>query len=357
MVWYMPTRVFSESGCVKNHARELGALGRKAMIVTGRSSAKKCGALEDVQAALESQNVKYVLFDRVEENPSIETVMAARELAITQKVDFFIGIGGGSPMDAAKAIALMAANPRENEGVLYTAKLLAHLPVVCVPTTCGTGSEVTPYAILTRHALRTKKSISHKIYPALALLDAKYLESMSRKGIVSTAVDALAHLLESWLNANTNDLNRLSTREGLRLWGQFKDRLAGDCLVQEDYALMLHASMAAGISITHTGTSVPHAMSYPVTYELGVPHGTAVGMFLGGFAEAYPDKEAVQRAMDILGFENSTQFHTYLTDLLGTVEVSESVLKTGAKLLLSDPAKLKNYPFPITEEEILKMIN
>jgi len=357
MMLYMPTKIYSEENCVKNHARELGALGRKAMIVTGRKSARKCGALADVLAALEEQNTGYVLFDRVEENPSIETVMTARELALGERVDFFIGIGGGSPMDAAKAIAMMTANPGEDEGVLYTPKILPHLPVACIPTTCGTGSEVTPYAILTRHALRTKKSISHKIYPALALLDAKYLKSMSRKGIVSTAVDALAHLLESWLNANTNELNRIYTREGLRLWGQFKDRLAEDILTKEDYVLMLHASMAAGMSITHTGTSIPHAMSYPVTYEQGVPHGTAVGMFLGGFAESYPHKESVQEAMDILGFENAPAFHAYINGLLGTVEVPESVLKTGTELLLSDPVKLKNYPFPVTEAELINMAN
>ena len=357
MLLYMPTKVFSEEACVKNHAREIGALGTKAMIVTGRRSAKSCGALDDVLAALKEQEITHILFDRVEENPSIETVMAARELAIAEKVDFFIGIGGGSPMDAAKAIALMTANPQEDEGVLYTARPLSHLPVVCIPTTCGTGSEVTPYAILTRHALRTNKSISHKIYPVLALLDAKYLRSMSRKGIVSTTVDALAHLLESWLNANSNDLNRIYTREGLRCWGQFKDRIAQDALVDEDYALMLHASMAAGMSITHTGTSIPHGMSYPVTYELGVPHGTAVGMFLGGFVETYPNRDSAQQAMDILGFENTAVFHRYLTNLLGVVEVPESVLKTGAKLLLSDPAKLKNFPFLITERELLEMAN
>lgn len=357
MLLYMPTKVYSEGNCVKTHAREIGVLGKKAMIVTGKNSAKSCGALADVLAALEEQKIGYVLFDRVEENPSIETVMAAREIALSEHVDFFIGIGGGSPMDASKAIALMTANPNEDESVLYTAKALCHLPVVCIPTTCGTGSEVTPYAILTRHAMRTKKSISHKIYPALALLDARYLKTMSRKSLVSTAVDALAHLLESWLNTNTNDLNRIYTREGLRLWGQFKDRLAQDCLADEDYPLMLHASMAAGMSITHTGTSIPHAMSYPVTYELGVPHGTAVGMFLGGFVEGYPDQEAAQSAMDILGFENAGVFHTYLTCLLGKVEVPESVLKTGAALLLSDPAKLKNYPFPITEEELLTIAN
>lgn len=357
MLLYMPTKVYSEGNCVKNHARELGALGKKAMVVTGRNSAKRSGALADVLAALEQQGVEYTIFDRVEENPSIETVMAAREIALSEKVDFCIGIGGGSPMDAAKAIALMTANPQEDEGVLYTAKMLTHLPVVCIPTTCGTGSEVTPYAILTRHALRTKKSISHKIYPALALLDAKYLKTMSRKGLVSTSVDALAHLLESWLNTNTNDLNRIYTREGLRLWGQFKDRLAQDTLEEGDYARMLHASAAAGMSITHTGTSIPHAMSYPVTYELGVPHGAAVGMFLGGFVENYPDPKAVGEAMAILGFENVGVFHKYLTALLGEVEVPGKVLEAGAALLLSDPAKLKNYPFPITQEQLLTMAN
>ena len=357
MQFYMPTKVFSEKDCVKNHAAELAELGKKAMIVTGRNSAKKSGALDDVLAALESQNVEYILFDRVEENPSIETVMEARGIAIAEKVDFFVGIGGGSPMDAAKAIALMTANLNEDESILYTAKKLPYLPVACVPTTCGTGSEVTPYAILTRHNLRTKKSISHKIYPALALLDAKYLKTMSRQGLVNTAVDALAHLLESWLNTNTDALNRISTREGLRLWGQFKERLAGDRLREEDYARMLHASMAAGISITHTGTSIPHGMSYPVTYEKGIPHGKAVGMFLGGFVESYPDQTQAQLAMDILGFADTATFHSYITGLLGVVAVEEDVLETGAKLLLSDPAKLKNYPFPITREALLKMVN
>lgn len=357
MQLYMPTKVYSEENCVINHAQELGTLGKKAMVVTGKNSAQKCGALADVLAALERMGVESVLFDRVEENPSIETVMAARGIALSEKVDFFIGIGGGSPMDAAKAISLMAANPEETEAVLYTQKPLTYLPVVCIPTTCGTGAEVTPYAILTRHALRTKKSISHRIYPALALLDAKYLKTMSRKGLVSTAVDALAHLLESYLNANTNDLNRIYSRQGLHLWGQFKDRLAGDCLTDEDYPLMLHASMAAGMAITHTGTSIPHAMSYPVTYELGVPHGTAVGMFLGGFVEGYPDKKDAQAAMDILGFADAAALHSYLLELLGAVDVPQSVLEAGANLLLSDPAKLKNYPFPIEKEELLKMAN
>lgn len=355
MQLYMPTKVYSEENCVQNHAKEVKALGTKAMIVTGRHSAQKTGALQDVLQAM--GEMPYVIFDRIEENPSIETVMEAREIAIREKADFFVGIGGGSPMDAAKAIAMMAANPGEGEDVLYTPKTLRHYPVVCVPTTCGTGSEVTPYAILTRHAHKTKKSISHKIFPSLALLDAKYLKTMSRLGLVNTCVDALAHLLESYLNTNTNDLNRIYSREGLHLWARFKDRLMADELEEVDYRDMLHASMVAGMAIAHTGTSLPHGMSYPVTYTLGIPHGRAVGMFLGGFVECFGNAKEALEAVKLLGFATTAEFHGFLTRLLGVVEVPEELLKTGAAKLLEDPGKLKNYPFPITEEELVDMAN
>lgn len=355
MQLYMPTKVYSEENCVTCHARELAALGTKAMIVTGKHSARQCGALQDVLAAL--GDMPWVLFDRVEENPSIETVMAAREIAVAENADFFIGIGGGSPMDAAKAISMMARNPQAGEEVLYTAQPLPYFPVACVPTTCGTGSEVTPYAILTRHAHQTKKSISHKIYPALALLDAKYLRSMPRSGLVNTCVDALCHLLESYLNTNSNDLNRICSRQGLQMWGQFKDRLLDDRLEAADYSRMLHASMAAGMAITHTGTSVPHGMSYPVTYRLGIPHGRACGIFLGGFVAGYGDPKEAAAAVQLLGFESTTEFCGYLRQLLGDNPLPEDLLQTAAANLLSDPGKLKNYPFPLTQAQLLAMVN
>ena len=355
MQLYMPTKVYSEKECVINHAKEIASLGKKAMLVTGKNSARKCGALQDVEDVLQQEKITYVIFNEIEENPSIETVMKARDFGVCEKVDFVIGIGGGSPLDAAKAIAMMIANPSLGEEVLYDSLELENLPIICVPTTCGTGSEVTPYAILTIHKQRTKKSISHRIYPNLALLDAKYLKSMSREGLVNTAVDALAHLLESFLNTNTNELNRIYSREGLSIWKEFKKRLLDDSLLEEDYVTMLHASMVAGMAITHTGTSLPHGLSYPVTYELGVPHGKAVGMFLGGFVEGYQDKEEVAKVLRLLDFDSAEAFQRYMKELLGEVTVSEELMKENIQSLLANPAKLKNYPFAITEEELMKM--
>lgn len=350
---YMPVRVFCQERCVHSHGRELRALGKKAMIVTGRNSARVCGALDDILEAL--GDTPSILFDRVEENPSTETVMEARNLAISQGADFFIGIGGGSPMDAAKAIAMMAANPGDDASVFYAPGEKAHFPVVCVPTTCGTGSEVTPYAILTRHAQQTKKSISHRIWPALALLDPKYIRALPRHILVNTAVDALAHALESRLNTNANSLNRLYSREALLLWGQVRDRLLADRLEDGDYETLLLASMAAGCAISHTGTSLPHGLSYTLTYDLGIPHGRAAGVFLGGYVCAYGDPRAAEEAVSLLGFRQPQALKDYLAALLGPTQVPEETLRRAADVLLADPGKVKNYPFPTTRELLLSI--
>ena len=156
MKLYMPTKVYNEKGCVRQHSQELAALGTKALLVTGKHSSRVNGSLQDVKDALNREQVSYVVFDGIEENPSVATVMRATALGLSEKVDFVIGIGGGSPMDASKAIALMIANPEKKADFLYetdaAVKQAANkaLTVAAVPTTAGTGSEVTPYAILTR---------------------------------------------------------------------------------------------------------------------------------------------------------------------------------------------------------------
>ena len=355
MQLYMPTKIYSEKACVLAHGKELRTLGSKAMIVTGKTSAVKTGALADVLQAL--GETPYVIFDKIEENPSIETALQAQEIAVAEKADFFIGIGGGSAMDAAKAISLLAKNAPKGEEILYDPRLLPYYPVVCVPTTCGTGSEATPYAILTIHKKQTKKSISHRIYPEIALLDHKYLRSLPRHILVNTCVDALAHLLESYLNTNSNELNRVYSREGLLLWRTFRERLLEDNVTEEDYRVMLHASMLAGLAITHTGTSLPHGLSYAVTYHLGIPHGKAVGMFLGGYVDSYGDAAEATGAVDLLGFATTGDFRKYMRALLGETEIPRELLRTAANGILADPGKLKNCPFPMTEEKLLGMLN
>ena len=352
MKLYMPTLVYSEKDCVKNHSKELASLGTKALIVTGRHSSRVNGSLDAAMAALSEHGVPYVVFDEIEENPSVETVMKARELGLEEQVDFVLGIGGGSPMDACKAIALMITNPQADESILYQSVELPCMPVAAIPTTAGTGSEVTPYAILTLHRERTKRSISHKIFPKLALMDPTYLKTASRSCLVNTAVDALSHLVESYLNTNANSLNHIYSGKGLAIWSEIKEQLLNNQLTDADYEKLMNASMLGGMAIAHTGTSLPHGMSYAITYELGIPHGKAVGIFLSGYVACYKNQEDAEQVLKLLGFQSAEEFTQYLKTLLGDVCIDPDLLKRDVEDLLANQAKLANYPFEISFEEL-----
>lgn len=164
MRFFDPTNTYAERNCIQNHKKDLLALGTRAFVITGHSSSKKNGSLDDVIAVLEEASVPYKVFNEIEENPSVETVVKAAEIGKEFKADFVIGIGGGSPLDASKAIALLIANPEESGDCFYVEKDLKALPIAAVPTTCGTGSEITPAAVLTRHDTQTKKSISYNFF-------------------------------------------------------------------------------------------------------------------------------------------------------------------------------------------------
>ena len=285
MRFYVPTDIYVEKDCVKNHAKELLAVGKRALIVTGHSSAKANGSLNDVTEVLNAGGVAYQIFDEVEENPSTDTVGKGAQIAREFGAEFIIGIGGGSAIDAAKAMAILLVNPSVNADELHKAPShpLNHAPVVAVPTTCGTGSEATPVAIITNHKINLKKSIPHRIFPVLALVDGKYLASAKKQLIVNTAVDALAHMVESILNVHSNMLNRMCPEYGLKLWGECKEALIASvaannatakCVVAGNaaqdaapidaslYEKLMYTSTIAGMSIAMTSTAVPHGMSY-----------------------------------------------------------------------------------------------
>lgn len=382
MKLYMPTKVYSEKNCVENHSRELAALGTKALVVTGKHSSRINGSLEDVTKALERENIPYMVYDEIEENLSVETVMKAASLGITEGTDFVIGVGGGSPMDASKAIALMIANPEHDERLLYTRTQVSPdgpvypaLPVAEIPTTAGTGSEVTPYAILTKNVLpdivlttipeadvqaafshlekKTKQSISHSVFPALALVDVSYLQTASRSGCINTAVDTLAHLIESHLNANSTEYSRIYSEMGLRTWARIKDKLLRYEIGEEERQALMRACTLGGMAIAHTGTSLPHGLSYPVTCEMGLPHGKAVGIFLPGFIRNYGNQEEAMKVLSLLDFGGGEQtFSEYIRQLLGEVSIAEDLWERTMDELLANPAKLKNYPFMIDKEKL-----
>ena len=146
--FFNPVKIISGAGCFRSFS-DYAAFGSRCLIVCGQTSARKCGALADAEASLAKAGVAYKIFDKIEQNPLITTVYEGGRIARDWNADFILAIGGGSPLDAGKAVAAYAANPEMQPEELFTAARKPALPLLSVNTTAGTGSEVTPYSILT----------------------------------------------------------------------------------------------------------------------------------------------------------------------------------------------------------------
>ncbi len=320
--FYMPTRVIMDEECVKRNKAAF-AVGRKALIVTGKSSAKENGALADVVEVLGRNGASYAVFDKVMTNPTVECAYEGAEAAMEEEADFIVAIGGGSPMDAAKAIALLAVNDIEKKDLLAGRTGTTALPMIHIPTTAGTGSEVTPYSVLTNHEKQTKTSISAPcLFPSYALLDPKYLRSLSEKTTVNTAIDSLSHSVEGMMSARSNVMADVIAREAIRIISGLFPKLAHGGLDDGDRAKLLYASMLGGTVISQTKTTAVHAMGYSLTYFKNIDHGRANGLLLGEFTE-YTEKFAPDRIKDILscmGMSETEEFKNVLSSILGEKE-------------------------------------
>jgi alcohol dehydrogenase class IV len=321
--YYMPTKVIAGRGCVKSSAALLSKYGKRALVMTGKGSAKRNGSLRDVEEALASRGIGCALFDGVESNPGIANCREAARAARDARADFIIGIGGGSPLDAAKAAAILALNELADAELFGGEYPKGALPVVALPTTAGTGSEVTQYAILTNDAIESKSSISWEgIFPALAFLDAEYTATLDARVAANTAMDALSHAVEGYLSLRSDPWSRAIAYEALRLFGRSLPELAkgerGEGLRSE----LLLASDMAGAVIAQTGTTIVHAMGYSLTYFKGIDHGRANGLLLGPYLEfiGAEKPDAVREVLSALGWPDLAAFDRVLDSLLGERE-------------------------------------
>ena len=357
-VFFVPTRVLAGAGCLDTHAALFKALGTKALIVTGRRSAVSTGAGADVVRALDSQGIAHLLYDKVPPNPGLTEIREAAALARSQGVDFIVGIGGGSPLDAAKAVAVLAANDISDDALFQPPFPHPALPLAAVPTTSGTGSEVTPYAILTNDKVQSKSNVGHEsLFPRLAFLDARYTEKLPRTVTVNTALDALSHLTEGYLAVRATTLVQGLALQGLALLGPALRALAAKPgLPSPDLreTLML-ASTTAGMVIAHTGTTAVHALGYSLTYFKDIDHGRANALTLGeylGFLEPWHgDKVAtVLKALDLA---DVGEFKSLLDGLLGKKEIlSDAEIRKFAAIAVQ-ARNLANTLTPPTEADLV----
>lgn len=285
--FFMPVKVISGRDCVLEHP-ECFKLGDSCIIVTGQSSAIKSGALDDVIEVLGALNIEYVVYDKVRENPLMSECYDGGQVAFAARAKFVVAIGGGSPMDSAKAIAAYAANPAIGpEAIFYPDRLAPSLPIVAIPTTAGTGSEVNPYSILTIDGEDRKQTFnSPHSYPRYALLDPKYTYSLGHGSTVSCALDAFCHCIESYNSPKATYLSELAAIFGAKkIWRELEWLEKGGPLSEKTRERLLNASCAGGIAINATGTGFPHPMGYNLTFHADIPHGRACGAFIGKYVE------------------------------------------------------------------------
>ena len=284
---YMPVKLVTGKGCVHSASKELGKLGTKALIVTGKKAAKACGALQDVTEVLEENGQEWVLYDRIGQNPALTDCMEAAGMADADHADFVIGIGGGSALDAAKCIAVLAANPGMTQQQLYAFEWENRpLNMAAVGTTAGTGSEVTKVAVITTPEGR-KKSFHHEaIFPRLSLGDPSYTMTLPPAVTASTMVDVFAHCTESFFSRAANYLSQSYAVEGIRLLLPVFRMLVEKGFGELNYEVretLYCASIYGGLAINVTGTCFPHTVGYLLTEQFHIPHGTACAVFQEDF--------------------------------------------------------------------------
>ncbi len=354
--FFVPVRIVGGENCVKKGAQHFAPFGRSALIVCGKSAAQN-GALADVKSALAANGQSAVVYDAIPQNPTLACVYEGARVARENRVDFVVAIGGGSPMDAAKAIAVLACQDAP-EGLFAHAIGNAVLPMIHIPTTAGTGSEVTPYAIITNDEQKTKQSISSPaLFPRIAFLDGKYMASLPQEVTVNTALDAVSHAVEGMLSVRAGGMSDLFAKQALSLLlGEYENLLAGSYTPASRQNLLYGATLA-GMVIANTGTSPVHGMGYSLTYFHGVPHGRANGLLLPNFLKEceriWPG--STRKVFDALGMDLQA-FAQKVKALLGRrKKLPEEELRDFAARAAKNK-NVRNCRVPFTEADLYTVL-
>lgn len=282
--FYLPTKLLYGAGCLS----ALGGCalpGRKALLVTSAGqSAKRHGYLGRVEEQLTQAGVRAVLYDQITPNPTKAEVMAGAALCRKEGCDFVLGLGGGSSIDAAKAISVMARNPGDYwdyvSGGTGKGKAVpnAPLPVVAVTTTAGTGTEADPWTVTTNEEMQEKIGFGYeKTFPVLSVVDPELMVSVPPRLTAYQGFDALFHSTEGYLNRTASPISDLMALEAIRLIGKSLPREVRDGADLEARGDVALANTLSGMVETLSGCisehSIAHAMS---AYHPKLPHGAAL---------------------------------------------------------------------------------
>ena len=353
-------------GAVEQVRGEAARLGKRALLVSGRSAARKTGLLDRVQKLLAAAGVEAVLYDQVESDPSSATVDRGARLAQQEKCDLVIGLGGGSPMDAARAIAAVAPT-----GVPILDHLRGKpidrpgLPLINIATTAGTASEITAVSVILDEERQLKFGMKSPYWFAkVAITDPELTVTMSPRLTAATGLDALTHALESYLSTQASAPSEALALKSVALAGAnlraaFRD--GSSRTAREGMAL---ASMTAGMAFANSGLGLVHGLVHPLGARWNIAHGEACGRFLPyvmEFNRPAAEGKLVEVARALTGEPAATAedgiaaVRSLLSDLglpcgISDLTISEKQMASLAKDGLLSGA-VKTNPRPVTEAD------
>ena len=281
--FWSPAKLIFGPGAIQRIPEELraGRRGLKVLVVTD-SGLVQAGVVEKVAAVLSRSRIRFVLFDEVTANPPVEVVHRGYETFKGENCNTLIGLGGGSPMDTAKMIGVLASHGGRILDYTRPNTVKKALPfLLCVPTTYGTGSEVTPYAVVTDVEKQSKiPVIGPLIIPKVAVLDPELSVALPLPVAGATGMDALIHAIECYTNLVPNILSDAMAIEAIAMISSnLREAAANDQNIEATQNMLLGSTMA-GIAFSQTRVGNVHAMSHQVSALFGVPHGVANAVLL-----------------------------------------------------------------------------
>jgi len=349
--------------------RELQA--KRPLIVLDKQLAAT-GMKEQVVELLKKSGMEGQIFDKVDPEPKISMADDGAKLALKAKCDIVVGIGGGSAMDVAKAIAVLATNKGKAVDYLGLNKVPGPgLPKIMVPTTAGTGSEVTFTSVFVRPDLKKKEGMNSPfLYPDLALLDPLLTVSLPPGPTASTGIDALCHAIESYTSINASPLSELISLEAIALIAENLRTAVHDGSNIAAREKMLLASLYAGLGLANAGVTAVHSLSYPLGGKYGIPHGLAntvllphvmsynisgaqekfvdIAEAMGEMVDGLPLREAAYLAVEAVNaLVEDCGIQTNLEDL----GISEDDFEEMAKIAMTVARPLANNPRQMTLED------
>lgn len=310
--------VFGEGSAARIGTIAAERLGRSVLLVTDPGLVR-LGMIQPALEALAEAGVAAAVFSDVEADPPEPVVMAAVDACRAAGAEAVIGLGGGSSLDVAKLVALIARSGEALKDVYGVGKARGpRLPLMLVPTTAGTGSEVTPISIVTTGAAEKMGVVSPVLLPDVALLDPALTWGLPAPVTAATGIDAMVHAIEAHASAsaNNNPISRALAKEALRLMGGALERAVKDGSDRTARSDMLLGSMLAGQAFANSPVAAVHALAYPIGGHFHVPHGLSNALVLPHVlrfnavtaAEAYHDIAPILfPALEPLGAQGRAQ--------------------------------------------------